>query len=297
MKRTAFLSLFLLPTLLNAQGSSVGEANLKLLFPARTTSMAEAAIADSATMTSYFANPACLASSNSVQVMFSQMQWIQDIQTQQLATSLPTSLGSFVFALSNTSVNDIPIRDTPGPPLGTFDSHSTVFQLGYAFNPAQEYSIGASVKYLYDKLYQDEATGYGLDLGVNYRSPIEGASVALAILNVGKMNAFRSQKTDLPTRVDAGIQYAFSAEDFGFLGGVVLGHETASDGLTNFRVGGEVTYEQLLAVRIGYQTGYDIRGLSAGLGIEYSLVQLDYAYVPFSQGFGNANIITIGFKF
>ncbi len=297
MKTLFVITLILLPWLAFAQGTSTGEAELKFMYPASFLSMADATIADTASVTAYFANPASLALGNATQIMFSQMQWIQDIQTQQLAATLPSSLGSFALAISSTSVNNIPVREVPGPAIGTFNSHSTVFQLGYAFSPLEGLSAGASVKYLYDKLLQDEASGYGVDVGVVFKMPVEGLSVAAAVTNVGQMSAFRSLKTDLPTRLDLGAEYGFTLDDFAAKAALALGHEIASPGTNGVRVGGEITYARFLSVRAGYQSGYDIRGLSAGLGIKYSFIQIDYAYIPFSQGFGNANVITVGVNF
>ena len=297
MKSLAIIACLLLPAPLVAQGTSSGEAYLKFLFPARILSMAGAPVADTGNASTSFANPACLSSGKTLQVTFTQFQWIQDIQTQLLSTSVPLPLGTAALAISNTSVSDIPIREVPGPALGSFSSHSTVFQLGYALDLLPELSVGSTAKYLYDKMYVDDATGYAFDLGVLYRTPLEGLSLAAAVTNIGQMNAFRSQKTDLPTKVDLGVDYGFSNAGFDFVSAIALGQETVPNGAKEVRIGGEVTYERLLALRFGYQTGYDIRGFSAGLGIHYSIIQLDYAYIPFSQGFGNANIITVGIKF
>jgi hypothetical protein len=56
-------------------------------------------------------------------------------------------------------------------------------------------------------------------------------------------------------------------------------------------------YDHALALRLGYETGYESRGFTAGLGFCYSIVQLDYAYVPFSLGLGEAHIFSMGFQF
>jgi hypothetical protein len=294
MKTLSFLLVLALPVLGFAQGTSSGEANLQFLYPARILSLGGAPIADPNDVTASFANPACLASGKSLQVMFSQLQWIQDIQTQLLSTSLPLSVGTAAFAITSTSVGDIPIRDIPGPPLGSFGYHSTSFQLGYGIDLLPELSLGTSVKYLYDKLYVDEASGYAVDVGTLYRTPIEGLSLAGALTNLGQLNAFRTQKTDLPTKLGVGAYYSVTYSDVELGGALAFGHETAAGGMNQIAVGAEATYDKLLSIRVGYQSGYEIRGLSAGIGFHYSVVQVDYAYIPFSQGFGNANILTIG---
>jgi len=294
MKSLAIIVLALMPLLAVAQGTSTGEPSLKFLFPARFLSMAGSPLADPNHTSASFANPACLATGKSLEIMFSEMQWIQDIQTQLLSTFIPLPMGSAAFSISNTSISDIPIRETPGPAIGSFDSHSTSFQLGYGLEILPDFGVGATAKYLYDKLYVDEASGYALDLGALYQTPIEGITIGASLTNLGHLSAFRSQETDLPTQVDIGADYAISASGFDFVGAVTLGRETVSNGTSEVRIGGEATYDKLLSVRLGYQTGYEIRGLCMGLGIRYSVVQLDYAYIPFSEGFGDANILTIG---
>ncbi len=251
MKTLGITALCCFSHLLMAQGTSTGQADLKFLFPARILSMANAAIADTASITAYFANPACLSQGNTTELIFSQMQWIQDIQTQQLAASLPTSFGVFALGLSNTSVDNIPVREIPGPPIGTFNSHSTVFQLGYAFDPVSGLSTGVSFKYLYDKLFQDEASGYSVDLGAVFRTPVEGLSVGGAVTNIGRVNAFRSVKTDLPTMLDIGAEYGTVSEDFAIKAALALSHETASAGTNSVMAGGEVSYSEFLSIRAG----------------------------------------------
>lgn len=297
MKHKAFFSLFLISTIAYAQGTSTGEANLKFVFPARVLSMGTTAVADTVTATSSMLNPASLANGGSFQVAFSQMQWIQDVQSQILTTSMPLSVGTASLTITNTSVNDIPVRDIPGPAIGTFNAHSTTFGLGYGLDVVPEVSLGATVKYLYDKMYVDDASGYGIDIGALYRTPLDGLRIGLAATNLGHMGAFRTVDSNLPTSVNLGAEYTLTVGDFQLVGAAALAQETVSGGTQDIRFGGEVTYQRLVALRVGYQTGYDVRNLSAGLGIHYSVFQLDYAYVPFSHGFGNANIVTLGIEF
>ncbi len=292
MKSIILLILLTLPAVAWAQGSSTGESYLKFLFPARVLSMGEAPIADPSNATSSFANPACLASSNSAEIMFSQLQWIQDVQTQLLSASVPLPLGTASLAISSTSVGDIEVRDVPGPSLGTFNAHFNTFQVGYGATLFQDFSFGATAKYLYDKLYVDDASGFGVDFGALYKSPMDGLTFGLSLTNYGNMNKLRTQASDLPSRSNLGLNYQIFESEFKFIGNLAVSKETNS-GTTAIHVGAEVNYNDLLSLRLGYQTSYDIRGLSAGLGIHYSILQLDYAFVPFSQGFGEAHIITM----
>ncbi len=296
MKLSAIFVCLILPSIAVAQGSSTGESYLKFLYPARVLSMGEAAVADPSYATTSFVNPACLVSAKSPEIMFSQLQWIQDIQTQLLHTTLPLSFGTVSLGISSTSVGGIEVRDVPGPSLGTFSAHFTTFQLGYGTAIFDNVSVGTTVKYLYDKLYVDEASGFGLDFGGLYKTPLEGLTVGFSLTNFGKMGSFRAVSSDLPSMAIGGVNYQVNENDFDLIGDAAVSRETNS-GTTAIHVGGEATYSDLVSLRIGYRTGYDARGISAGLGIRYSLLQLDYAYVPFSQGFGDAHVITVAIRF
>lgn len=44
-----------------------------------------------------------------------------------------------------------------------------------------------------------------------------------------------------------------------------------------------------LSLRAGYQTGYDEKNFSFGLGITYRNFHLDYAFVPYQSDLGSAH--------
>jgi hypothetical protein len=52
----------------------------------------------------------------------------------------------------------------------------------------------------------------------------------------------------------------------------------------------EVDYRSLIAFRGGYKWGYDTQRLTAGLGVAYSGVSVDYAYVPYRELGGSHRI-------
>ncbi len=295
MRISYVLLIFFVPAVALSQGSSRGFVSLKFPLNAFDAATSEAFVSDPMSLQSVRLNPANIASRESYDIVFSHMQWIQDIRTENLSLAAPLIFGSLSFSLANTSVDDIELRDQPGPPLGTFSSQATVFQLAYGIEATNALKIGIASKYLYEKIFVDEATGLGFDAGAIYLPPVKGLSLGFAVTNLGNLSAFRAQQTDLPSQVRIGGTYAF------FLGATTL--RTAASyaselGTSNSHLGlgGEFTYRNQFSLRLGYQSGYDSRGLSAGLGIRYSIVSIDYAYVPFSLDLGEAHIFTIGFS-
>jgi hypothetical protein len=296
MRITRTILLLVLPIALMAQGKSTGSAFLQTVLPARTSAMGDALAGDPFGSGSSFSNPASLVGTKTPGVMFSQIQWVQDMQTQIVSAHVPLPLGTVGLSISSTSVDGIEVRDIPGTAIGTFVSRSSVFRLGYALSLSTDISVGTNLKYLYEKIYIDDASGYALDFGGLYNTPISGLTVGMALTNIGQVSKFRTQSSELPTAVKVGGTFVTTLSDFEIVGALTVAHESNS-AITRIHLGSEATYDHIFSIRMGYQTHYDIRGLTAGLGFRYSIANVDYAYLPFSQDFGSAHILTIGIEF
>jgi hypothetical protein len=298
MKKILHILIFLLlcTALALAQGSSTGSSYLSLPLSARTASLGEATVADPRNFASSLLNPANLSSDGPATITLSHSQWIQGIQTEFGGTSIPLSFGTVGFAVTNTNISDIEIREQPGSPIGTFNAHFAAIHLSFARTVLDAVSVGGSVKYLYEKLYVDETTGYGVDLGALYRTPFEGLTAGVSVTNLGRLRQFRSEASQLPSMGRIGGTYGFTLGEFAFTVNAA-GAKDLHRSDAHAQVGVETIYDSALAVRLGYQTGYESRGLSAGLGFHFSFVRVDYAYLPFSLGLGDAHIFSLGFRF
>lgn len=279
-----------------SQGSSRGFATLKFPLTAFDAATSEAFVADSTILQSVRINPANIAGRESYDIVFSHMQWIQDIRTEFLSAAAPLFVGSLSFSIANTSVNDIEVRDQPGPALGTFASQSTIFQLSYGIEATDAIRIGIAPKYLYEKIFVDEATGFGFDAGILYLPSIKGLSLGCAVTNLGNLSAFRTEQSDLPATIRGGGTYVFSLGTMTLRAAAAYSSELSTS-FKHLSLGGDIVYKDFVALRFGYQTGYESRGLTAGLGVRYAIVSVDYAYVPFSMDLGEAHILSIGLTF
>ncbi|RKY90474.1 MAG: hypothetical protein DRQ01_09125, partial [Ignavibacteriae bacterium] len=140
--------------------------------------------------------------------------------------------------------------------------------------------------------------GFGFDFGLNYLTPIKGLSVSSVVKNLGSMNELQNEETKLPTEFRLGPAYQFEIEstEIDFIAVAEFLKYLETDDI-HFNLGGDITYNKLISLRVGYQTGFESRGLTAGLGIMWGNLKFDYAYLPFSLGLGNANLFSIQFKF
>ncbi|MGD1044672.1 MAG: PorV/PorQ family protein [Bacteroidota bacterium] len=294
MKHKIIFSLLLFPSLLLSQGSSRGVVSLKFPTTPFVAATGESFVADPTALQSILINPANIASSEGYGVLFSHTEWIQDIRTEYLSIAAPFSFGSLSLSIGNTSVDGLELRTIPGPAIGIFNVQYTSFQLTYAVELTQDIRIGIAPKYLYEKIFVDEATGFGIDAGVLYMPPIDGLSLGFSLTNLGSLSAFRNERTDLPSQIRFGGTYSFDLDKITFRAATAFSSELGTS-FNHCSIGGEAIYDHTFTARVGYQTGIDTRGFSAGIGICYRFVTIDYAFVPFSLQLGNSHLISIGF--
>ncbi len=283
-------------SLLVAQGASTSSSQLKIPLNARSAALGDATVSDGGQLSSWLLNPANLYTQGPFTVSLSHSQWIQEVQSDFLGAQMPLPFGSVGLAVLSNSVPGIEIREVPGPVIGTFSARFAAIQIGCAASPIENVSVGASVKYLYEKLYADDATGVGFDAGIVYVTPIHGLQAGLSVTNAGTMQPFRSERSDLPTFLRAGATCAFEVPEFDFSASIA---DASSLQYAERHILGsvEATYDRFISIRVGYDTGYDARGMTAGLGIRYQFIQFDYAYIPFSLGLGDGHLFSLGFQF
>ena len=277
-----------------SQGISSGSSYLRFPLTARSASLGETLVAESGSIGSAGINPANLFRTTGGEILLSHSSWIQDVQTEYFSAGYTMSFGTVGVSLLSSSIPNIEIRDNPGQALGTFSARSAYLQASYATSIDSTVRIGVSGKFLYDKLYVEESSGYAFDVGMLYESPIPGLLAGLSASNVGSMGQFVNQRSDLPVQVRMGIAYRFAVEQFDVLVASQFTREGKQQN-NSAHLGLELNYRQKLALRIGYQTGYEARSMSAGFGLQYEWITFDYAYIPFSYDLGSAHLFTLGF--
>ncbi len=298
MKKTLSIIIFISTLSLAQSAGSSGLAFLKFGFGARNIAMGDAGSSASNDLSALFYNPARLVLLEQNEVMFMHNEWIQDVRSE--VGGVKWSMFSLPFAVgfNVTSVSNIEVRDKPGEPISKFNANYFFGSLSSGFTVVQDLNFGATIKYLYESLLNDEANGFGFDFGFNYQTPIEGLTASTVIKNIGSMNALRNEETKLPTEFRIGGAYEFALEetklDFIIVGEFQKYLDTDDIHLAG---GGEIVYNKVFAARVGYQSGYEARSFTGGVGINWGALRLDYAYMPFSLGLGNANLFSIQFAF
>ena len=277
--------------------SSTGLSFLKIGAGARAVGMGEAFTAIASDPSAAYWNPAGLAQISSANLMFTHNKWLQDINNEFAAVNFHIGKNAFGVSLISNNVDGIERRVGPTiDPLGEVSAHGVMFGVSYARHLQDNFAMGVTAKFLYEKIYVEESSGFAFDLGVIYHSPVKGLRAGLALQNFGYMTELKEESSKLPQTARIGIAYL---APFQLLQGeVTLAADVVQifESTSHLNLGMEYNFRSLFALRFGYQTGYDDKGIHAGFGVELGRYQLNYAYVPFSSDLGSSHRISVGIR-
>jgi hypothetical protein len=293
--KTLAIIFTIVPSLLFGQGISSSSSHLLIPLDARSAALGQAIVSHEGHGTAITVNPASSASLLHTEITLSHNAWIQGVSTQSLSALTPISIGVFSFSISAASVRDIQLRTKPGPPTDLFASRALNFSATLARELTSRVFVGTSIRYLYEKILVDEATGYAIDIGGIYRTPVEGLAAGVSFAHIGSMSAFRQERGELPIRLQLGASYRVKIDEWYTLLSIDFEQRRRVSFLRAI-ISAELIYSDFLSVRLGYRSN-DGRHLSFGAGILFEFLNFDYAYVPFSYTLGDAHIVTLRFLF
>ena len=294
-----FLFLFSLSTISFAQ--SAGESGLAFLkfgFGARNVAMSDLGVVATSDLSALNYNPSLIAFNDKTQLSFTHNSLFQDLNSEMLGASFSMFGLPIAIGINTTTIANIEVRSQPGEVESVFSAHYFAGSISTAYEIINNFYAGATIKYLYENLFSDDANGLGFDFGISYEGLVDGLSLGAAVRNIGSMNELRSQSTKLPTDLRIGAAYNYSIInsrlDFTLLTGFQKYLEQTD---SHLHFGGEVVYDKMFAVRVGYASSYDSKSISTGFGIKWKGLNLDYAFVPFKYGLGDSHILSFIYTF
>ena len=205
MKRFSTLAVFFLLTGNIVLAQESGLAFLRIGTNAAAGAMGDAQVSNSRDAFSTYWNPAGLAAASYNSAALSHHIWVAQTRTYSLAARFSSGekggVGLFVTALDS---GDLEARENPGSPAGVFDAQfvSVGAAYGRSFGPIR---LGATVKYLSERIFTNSASGYAFDFGFQADFLHEGLKIGAAFQNLGEMNNLNSVASELPQTLRAGF--------------------------------------------------------------------------------------------
>lgn len=205
---------------------------------------------------------------------------------------------------------------TPENPMGTgqkWDAMDIAFSLSYARNLTDRFSIGGSVKYIQERIWNESASAFALDVGLLFTTQFNNMRIGMNITNFG--TEMQLDGKDLLQPIDIDPAHAGNNDNIvGSLGTdswtlplvftvglgldpidnedikwTVAGDAIYPNNQTSYlNFGTELTWMQLISLRVGYNSLFKEaaeEGLTAGVGLQYDFgpfkARVDYSYMDF----------------
>jgi hypothetical protein len=240
--------------------------------------------------------------------------------TYSRAVESETVLG---LALSYLSSGDIPKRDANNNDQGTWGFSDLAFSAAVGTRivggpdtlppdlrrrmRASEFRLdgGLTVKGIYEKLDAYSSSGVAVDMGLLAHLADDRTRLGVSVVNLGtQLSAYRDHKDPLPFAALAGFRHGLRGVPLLVAGDVRFPRDN------NVRFGAGVEAGLFadrnrpapLALRLGYNSqgrdllteaeSSEVAGFSAGLGVKWHALALDYSYTP-GLGLGTLHRFTL----
>lgn len=280
---------------------------LSISSDARSSAMGDAVNSLSGYSGALFHNPSSMAEIPQFFTgTFSINQWIADINYLSASMTLAPADGKYgVFGVSLQSVDYGEIQGTmvANNEQGYTDTKlfsPTAMAIGFGYAKAlnEQFSVGAQVRYAYQKLgestipdgdgttiKQNKANAIAYDFGTVYKTGVESLAFGMSVRNFSTEIKFEEEDFQLPMIFTIGI--SANLFDFFDVGGpeqalllsIDATHPRAHP--EQIKIGVEYNFMNVIYLRGGYVGGNDEDDFSFGVGLAYMGVELDYAYTPF----------------
>jgi pyruvate/2-oxoglutarate dehydrogenase complex dihydrolipoamide acyltransferase (E2) component len=263
----------------------------------RSAGMAGAHTGIATGVTAQFWNPAALATLGQPQIGAMHATWLKDLSYEWVGYARPMSprLGVGSLSVAYFHMPSISGVDEFDNPIGDFKVYDLAVTLGLARPIGRGVNVGANAKLIRQNLATVSATGAAVDLGTS--ATIRGTTIGAVIQNLGPSLSFDGSPYPLPQQVKIGASRGFMKNRLL----VAADYNMPRDYYNDLRLGTEFHAHPNVSLRLGYRhelgsSGDPANGLSYGLGLHYSQVQLDYAMTP-SNDFDNIHRISFGYSF
>jgi len=277
---------------------------LKIGVGARAVALGEAFVPVADDATTMVWNPSGLAELPGPRIHISHTEWPADVDYENVMYTSPFALldgaiGIHVASLRTTL--DYTSEVEPLPSGRTFSYSDLLVGGAYARQFTDRFSFGVAVKYVREDLGSEVGgsvlNSWSLDLGTIFRLPYRGFRMSMAWTNFGPdfkpPGGFTSVAPDGSTR-NVGYASFSPASVFAFgvaMNPIVHGHynlmttlqfDHPADTGELIKGGAELWFDDMVALRAGWNPRADAMQVSAGFGLAGTLggrkLHLDYAY-------------------
>lgn len=306
---------------------------LKVMPSARATALGEAYTVWATGAEAIFWNPAGLARLDNMEFSTTYVDWLFDAQQGALSYALAIrgfgAIGLQVqyvdFGEFEETTNERPYindPDNPGITGRTFTPFSFLVGISYARYMTDKFSVGMSVKYAHESLFDGQkvtaqvrqgvfeevktwASGLLFDFGIRYNTGYRSIYIGSSVQNFGADVKYAKESNPVPLLFRFGIGADVMGPNALLYPGVENSRLSVAfdifhpnDYAQQIHAGAEYEFAGSFALRAGYKFNYDFDGLTLGAGLKHAIAGLqmavDYSYGDMGTYLGHIQRISLG---
>ncbi|MDP1676112.1 MAG: PorV/PorQ family protein [Bacteroidota bacterium] len=335
------LIVLLIPVAVFAQ-SKVGTTAAQFLGNSvgpRAMAMGSAFVASNDDVTSLYWNPGAFVQANKSEFAFSNSEWLAGTKFRWFGLMLnfdsENAIGITITQL-NYGEDDVTTVSMPDGTGEKWTAYDFAAGLSYSRRLTDKFSLGGTVKYVSQRIWNESASNVTFDLGLLFVTDFNGMRLGMSMSNFGgdltldgkdlfnrididPTNAGSNKtlvgklKTDtwpMPLLFRVGVAMDIVKNDM-MRATLAIDALRPNDNSESVNVGAELGWMDLVFVRGGYKSlvtqsegvsnDGQQEGLSLGGGVKYGLqglmsVEVNYAYTKFGL-FGNLNTMAVSISF
>lgn len=293
----AGLAIVPLPAEIHSRAGSTAMAFLKIGAGARYAALGDAgaALADDA-FAGYW-NPARLSQmSGRHSIGLQHNVWIAGTAVDEIYYAFKWGRHRFGFSSRLLMTDDIPLRgEIPTEePVAYFKAYDFFAGASYAFVPNRYLAVGLSYRRLYEKIYLDAAYGHSLQAGLEVNLIQPDISFSATADNIGTRINYGPYYYKQPTTFNLGSYWHLPLNYRQLKPSLAAVAAKPVDDRWQLRLGAEVVWRRMLALRLGYKAGHSTEGFGGGMGLAYKSYSIDYAFVPHRYDLGTSHRLSLG---
>ncbi|MEX0721896.1 MAG: PorV/PorQ family protein [Balneolaceae bacterium] len=149
-------------------------------------------------------NPAGLADVKNNEVMLEYTDWYMDLNHSFLGIAIPTSkgvAGIHVVALSMGEFEETTV-EAEGKTGRTFNAYSLSMGASYAQYLIPDFTIGGTVKLVYERIFNSAASTFAFDIGTIYTTPFDDIKFGVSVTNAGSKMQMDGDDLIIPSDPD-----------------------------------------------------------------------------------------------
>jgi hypothetical protein len=253
-------------------------------------------------------NPAGLTRTESFSLYAYYSDWFADLRHQFIGFSTPLGsagvIGFHAITLGGDEFEQTTLSFQEGNGV-MVEYLDLALGISYAHQLTDRFSVGGTVKYVYQKLFAETAGTVAADIGTSLSTDLPGFSIGMAMTNLGgdmtlegsdllvsgpdeEATQYQVSSWPLPLTFRVGVAWWLWGAGDAFMqneyhgGLLVIDGQHINEGMTFWRMGMEYNFRQALFFRFGRVFQHHTETWSLGTGLKIPLgsygIKADFAY-------------------